>query len=254
MNVMITGASKGIGAALANEFASHGHNLILVARNAELLDAEKTRLSQKYPIDVSCFALDLTRPEDMISLKAIMDQSNVDVLVNNVGMGYLGAFDNMPDDVIHEMITLNISVLVELTKYFLKSRTGSKSRYILQVASTAAFQPGPMMALYYASKAFVVSFSRAIAYENLGKGVYVSILCPGPTDTAFFEKSHMQSTKIGHGLFGMASAASVAKIGYHGLMKHKLMIIPGFFNKLVAFLARNSPSYLSERIAYFLHR
>ncbi|WP_454782283.1 SDR family NAD(P)-dependent oxidoreductase [Legionella sp. WA2022007384] len=255
MITLITGASRGIGRALAFEFASQGHDLILTARNQSLLEELAFQIKEKHPVEVNLIPLDLSGCTSASDLVKQIEALNleIDCLVNNAGIGYLGDFASMDVDYLNELVQLNMATLTALTYYFVKKFIHKGRGQILQVASTAAFQPGPFMAVYYASKSYVVSFSRALAYELKGTGVTISILCPGPTQSDFFKKAGMENSFLARGLIGVQSTEQVAKVAYRGFEKNKLFIIPGLMNKILAYSAKVIPDVLSIRITAFLH-
>lgn len=240
---LITGASGGIGYELAKVFAGEGWNLILVARQAEKLRDFSEGLSQR-GVTVHTLAKDLAVPQAAEELfKEISARSwRVDALVNNAGVGSFGFFSET--DLSHEsrMIELNIACLTKLTKLFLKPMMTRGEGYILNVASTAAFQPGPFMAVYYASKAYVLSFSEALAEETASSGIIVTALCPGATRTGFQDAASMQSSKLfkNHAM----DARAVALEGYRGMIQGKRIVIPGLKNRIMAASVRFAPRRL----------
>ncbi|MFC3909654.1 SDR family NAD(P)-dependent oxidoreductase [Legionella dresdenensis] len=256
MTTLITGASKGIGQALAHEFAAHGHDVVLASRDEHSLNLLATNLRVKYGVKAEVITVDLSRPGGAMNLVESIEERGItiDCLVNNAGIGYLGDFIGISTEHLNSLLQLNVIALTELTHHYAQVFSRAKKGKILQVASVAAFQPGPRMATYYASKAYVVSMSQALAYELEGSGVGVSILCPGPTDTNFFAAANMSATRLAKGRNGMMSAEQVAKIGYREFAKNKLFIIPGFRNKLLAWGTSFVPASLSMKIVAFVHR
>ncbi|KTC78319.1 SDR family NAD(P)-dependent oxidoreductase [Legionella brunensis] len=255
MFTLITGSSKGIGHALACEFAKQGHDLILCARDRELLEQLKQKITTVYSVEVNIIPMDLGQNNSAFNLiKAIEEKGyEINCLVNNAGIGYLGDFASMDSLYLNQMLQLNMITVSELTRYFAKKFTQVGKGKILQVSSTAAFQPGPFMAAYYASKAYVASLSQALAYELKGSGVHVSILCPGPTQTNFFDSAGMDESFLARGFLGIMTPEKVAKIAYRGLEKNKLFIIPGILNKLLAYGAAISPARVTRSITALLH-
>jgi short-subunit dehydrogenase len=239
--VLITGASSGIGRALAHEFARHGHNLVLVARSASALDAMAAELARDHGVRASALAVDLTEADAPARLVAELDAASqaVDVLVNNAGVGLQGAFAELPVERQLQMIQLNVVALTDLTRRLLPGMLARRRGGVLNVGSTAAFQPGPFMAVYYATKAFVLSFSEAIGEEVSGSGVRVTCLAPGPTDTAFAETSGLTGTR----LFGgdVMRADDVARIAYAGWERGDSLVIAGQGNRVRALVARFAP-------------
>jgi short-subunit dehydrogenase len=238
---LITGASAGIGRELAKLFAKNGYSVVLVARNGARLDQFADELQRQFTISVKAFALDLGSASAPQFLFDQVERENIgiDVLVNNAGYGKLGAFADVPLEESLGQIELNITALTHLTKLFLGPMLERKSGKILNVASTAGFQPGPLMAVYYATKAYVISFSEALANELSGSGVTVTCLCPGATDTEFQKRAGTEETL----LFKLRpmTAKAVAQDGYRALMKGKPLVIPGLKNWLVAESLRISP-------------
>lgn len=246
---LITGASGGIGLELAKLFARGGYNLALVARNHDKLKLIADELETAHNVQVKYCAKDLavsSTPDEIFqSLKSEMMQ--VDVLVNNAGFGWHGEFAHMELSDALEMIQVNITALTHLTRLLLPEMIQRKRGRILNVASTAAFQPGPMMAVYYASKAYVLSYSQALSEELRGTGVTVTAFCPGPTTTGFGQRAGFTTDKIFGGILTM-DAQSVAHIGYEGLMKGKSLVIPGKLNwlgtQIIRFVPRSIPMKL----------
>jgi uncharacterized protein len=239
---LVTGASSGIGADLARELAQGGHDLVLAARGADKLRALGDELEKTHAIRAHVIAADLAEPNAAETLVAELArrQLNVDILVNNAGYALYGPFAETDAADELRMIQLNIVALTQLTKLLVPGMLARKQGRILNVASTAAFQPGPLMAVYYASKAYVLSFSEALANECAGSGVTVTALCPGPTRTGFQARANMEKSKLVSGKEIMTSAA-VARIGYRALMKGKAVVIPGASNKMMAQAVRFLP-------------
>ena len=249
---LITGASLGIGRELARVFAKNGYDLLLVSRRADALEAVAGRLEGEFGIKAAALAVDLSLPDgpQMIADHCSNEKLIVEVLVNNAGIGFGGEFGE--SDVSRQMkiIHVNIAALTELTGLFLPQMLLRRSGRILNVASTAAFQPGPLMAVYYASKAYVLSFSEALAEELRNTGVTVTALCPGPTKTGFAASADIESTRLFNSV--IADAASVAEFGYQATMEGKRVAIPGVMNKLVAQSNRIAPRVLVTKIVRML--
>jgi uncharacterized protein len=247
---LITGASSGIGYELAKLFAQDHYNLVLVARSAGKLAQVADELQGQHGISAKPIALDLTAapaPQflfDQLQREAIA----VDVLVNNAGYGKLGEFAKIPLEESLAQIQLNITALTHLTKLFLAPMLERRAGKIMNVASTAGFQPGPLMAVYYATKAYVISFSEALANELSGTGVTVTCLCPGPTDTAFQGRAGTENTMLLKKLRPM-DAAAVARDGYRGLMGGRTLVISGFKNWLLAEATRFGPRKLVTAVS-----
>ena len=246
---LITGATAGIGQELASVFAAHGHNLLLVARNEIRLRQTAVQLETAHQIKTDVLPGDLSRPNAAAELFQAVGERRVEVLVNNAGFGRYGLFAKTELAVLTEMMQVNMCALVELTHLFLKPMLQRRSGRILNVSSTAAFQPGPTFNIYYATKAFVYSFSYALADEVADTGVTVTTLCPGVTRTEFQERANLS---MDHGL-GVMDARTVAEAGYRGLMLGKRVVIPGVLNKLGAFLGRRAPQRLTNSIVKRLH-
>ena len=242
-SALTTGASGGIGLELARIFAREGFELVLVARNRERLEQIAAELK---PASVRVIAVDLTAANAPQEIQREIPA--VDVLVNNAGYGVYGKFAETSFDDDLGLMQLNMTALVVLTRLYLPGMIAARNGKVLNVASTAAFQPGPLMSLYYASKAFVLSFSEAIANELEGTGVTVTALCPGPTATGFQERAHVEKSRLFQYVKVM-DARTVAEIGYRGLMAGKTLVIPGLMNKLLAQSVRVSPRKMVTKIA-----
>ncbi|HVN49628.1 MAG TPA: SDR family oxidoreductase [Bacteroidota bacterium] len=253
--VLITGASGGIGYDLAEIFAKHEYNLVLVARNETKLQQIKSDWETKYHIQIDILSKDLSLPSaakeiyDSIRAKNIF----IDVLVNNAGFGWRGYFSEMNETDVLEMIQVNITSLVHLTRLLLPKMIEHKNGIILNVASTAAFQPGPEMAMYYATKAFVLSFSEALSEEVRTSGITVTTLCPGPTDTNFQARANMANTQLFRRMAVMNSS-DVAAAGYRALMNGKRVVVPGFMNKLGVWSTRFASHGMIMRMVRFMHK
>ncbi len=248
---LVTGASFGIGLEMARVLAREGHDLVLVARSVEKLN-EVARELEKEGVKIHILVRDLSLPGSAKSLyeEVVSQGYPVSWLINNAGHGLHGRFDEMDPARITGMLRLNIESLTELTRFFIPGMRSAGYGRILNVASTAAFQPGPLMAAYYASKAYVLMFSEAVAEELRGSGVKVSTLCPGPTHSEFQERAGMGHVEL-FKRFSM-DPLKVAKAGVHGMKKGKRVIIPGLLNKILAFSTRLSPRWLIPKIVYAL--
>jgi short-subunit dehydrogenase len=239
---LVTGASTGIGVDLAECFAKDGYDLILTARSEPALKDVASRVADKYKIKAATIALDLgqlsagRKLADAIASRGL----SVDVLVNNAGYGTAGAFDGSDESNQLGMIDLNIRALVELTHIYWHAMLKNNRGGILNVASTAAFQPGPLMAVYYASKAFVLSFSEALWKEAEKTKVNVSCLCPGPTVSKFRERAGTGKTRLSRVGTPMASM-KVARLGYRGFRINQRVVVTGARNKVLAGLAPYIP-------------
>jgi short-subunit dehydrogenase len=254
---LITGASTGIGFEFANLLAADGYNLVLIARDEQKLREIAGSLPSKFNISVKVYPKDLSVTSDIENLvrQIRQDAGTIEVLVNNAGFGLSGAFIDADLARELEMIQLNVVSLVIFTKLLAKEMVQRKSGKILNVASTAAFQPGPLMAIYYATKAFVLSFSEALAEELKESGVTVTALCPGPTATQFSKRAELEKSRLFKGgIVPVLDAATVAKIGYDGLSKGQRVVIPGLINKIGVFSVRLTPRKLVAQIAKQLNK
>ncbi|GAA6621248.1 SDR family NAD(P)-dependent oxidoreductase [Scytonema sp. NUACC26] len=233
--VLITGASGGIGYELVKLFAREGYNLVLIARNGEKLVQIAQELNQRYSIAVKVITKDLSNPAspEEIFQELQQEKISVDILVNNAGFAIYGLFNETDLNTELQMLQVNMVSLTHLTKLFLKDMVKQGYGRIMNVASTAAFQPGPLMAVYFATKAYVLSFSEAIANELEGTGVTVTTLCPGPTESGFQQRAAMEDSKIVNGK-KLMNAETVARIGYTSLMEGKTVVITGIKNKILA--------------------
>jgi short-subunit dehydrogenase len=230
---LITGASAGIGAALAREFARHGHDLVLVARRRDRLEDLAADL-ERHGVAVDVIAMDLAADGAVDRLWTELDDRGIglDTLVNNVGVGTHGPFAESDREAERTLLRLNVEIVVELTHRFLENREAGA---VLNVGSVAGFVPGAYMAGYYASKAYVNSFSQALAAEYHDSDVDVTVLCPGPTETEFQERAGMGDSAIGRYLF--YTPEQVARAGYRGLQRGEAVVIPGLaMRALVALL------------------
>lgn len=238
---LVTGASGGIGLDLSRVLARNGHDVILVARTTSRLQEVAAEL-QKSGVTVHVITSDLSRPNAAAHVVAELKRRNIEIeiLVNNAGYGLTGAFADNDLQRELDMIQVNVVALTELTKLLLRPMIARGRGRILNVASTAAFQPGPLMAVYYATKAYVLSFSEAIADELRDSGVSVTALCPGPTQTGFAETANMTQSRL-FTMMRPMSSAEVARAGYRGMMSGTRIVIPGAKNKMLVQALRISP-------------
>ena len=245
---LITGASGGIGYELALLFARDGYDCILVARSQDKLKELAERVEREHRVKTLVLTKDLSRPSavDEIYEEVTAASMQVDVLVNNAGFPVFGLFNETDLQVELEMLQVNVIALTALTKLVLKGMVERRAGRILNLASTAAFLPGPLMAVYYASKAYVLSFSEALSNELRGTGVTITALSPGPTRTGFQKRGVMEDSRLVQG--NIADAASVALAGYRGLMAGRTIVIPGFTNRLIPIVARLAPRGMVTRV------
>jgi hypothetical protein len=246
---LITGASSGIGAELARVHAATGGDLVVLARREDRLIALKAELEAANPINVHVLVEDLVERE---APQRIYDETKsrgirVDYLINNAGFGYRGLFHEQDWSRNAAMIQVNVTALAHLTRLFAPEMVARRSGRILNVASMAGFLPGPIQSVYYASKAFIVSFTEALANELAATGVTVTALCPGPVETEFVERAGLESTR---GFVTTASAREVAQAGYAGMLEGKTLVVPGLLNRIVvSVLLRITPRKAAARIS-----
>ncbi len=243
--VLITGASRGIGEAFARVYAKKQHNLILVARNENDLDALKEELSTQHSVEIVVLSHDLTKGDEIQQIFEQVKQQNltVDVLINNAGYGDYGEFASGDWAKLQGMILLNILALTHLSHLFLPGMIARGQGQILNVSSTAAFQPGPMMAVYFATKAYVLSLSEALSAETEGTGVTVTVLCPGPTQSNFGQNANMDQIALMGDVTSdkLPTALSVAEYGYEALNSGEVVAVHGVMNKVLTFMPRLTP-------------
>lgn len=246
---LITGATSGIGKEFAFVFAEHNYNLILVATKKDVLEKTKQEINEKYTVSVETIEKDLTEDHAGRDIHDYVSSQNitVDVLVNNAGFGNFGMFIETSWEKEKAMMELNMIAVTELTKYFSQSMVLRNSGKILNVASTAAFLPGPLMAVYYATKAYVLSFSEALSNELEDTGVYVTALCPGPTQSNFQSRASMEKSKLVKGR-SLPTARDVAEFGYASLMNKKVVAVHGWKNKIQALAPRFLPRSVVRKI------
>jgi short-subunit dehydrogenase len=242
--VLITGASSGIGRALAHLFARDGYTVVLAARHASTLETLQAELVSTYRGMAHAMPADLATDggAELLHAQLLHERLTVDVLVNNAGFGMQGAFMELPLDRQLQMMTLNMTSLVTLTRLLTPSMVQRRHGGVINVGSTAGFQPGPYMAVYYATKAFVVSFSEAIADELKDTGVVVSCLAPGPTSTGFATEAGVTHAPLFQG--NVMSADEVARIGYEGWLRGRALVIAGSRNRRRYLLSKLMPRAL----------
>jgi short-subunit dehydrogenase len=250
---LVTGCTSGIGLHLAREFARHGHPLVLVAPDAIELRALAVALSTEFGISATPVAKDLEDPEAAEDIFYRMEREDitVDILVNNAGHGFRGKFWEIPIETDLSMLRLNVEAVLRLTKLFLPPMLARNSGRILNTASVAGFEPGPMLNVYHSTKAFVLSFSEALAVELEETGVSVTALCPGPTDTDFFPKADMEAV-VAFQKGNLMAPQEVAEAGYKGAMDRELLVIPGAANKALVgarrILTEHAQAKLNEKM------
>ncbi len=255
--VLITGASRGIGEAFARVYAKRQHDLILVARNQADLDKLQEELSNQYDIDVVVLCHDLTKENEIQQLYDEIQRQNltVDVLINNAGYGDYGEFFKSDWSKLQGMILLNMLAVTHLSHLFLPDMIARGQGQILNVASTAAFQPGPRMAVYFATKAYILSFSEALSAETEGTGVSVTVLCPGPTQSNFGQNANMEQIALVGDVTSdkLPTALAVAEYGYEALNNGEVVAVHGAVNKVLTFMPRLTPrGVLRQGVKQFL--
>ena len=252
---LITGASSGIGADLAECAAADGFDLVLVARRVNALTAVAQRCEKKHDAKVTIFPADLGDPTASRVLCAELRARKLDVhtLINNAGVGATGSVAALSLDAQLNIIQVNVTALTELTRRLLPVMTERGTGAIMNVASTAAFLPGPGMAVYYASKAYVLSFTEALAEELRDTDIHVSALCPGPTATGFGAASGISASKLMKQKALVMSSAAVARIGWDGLLRRERVVVPGFANKVMIQSLRAAPRAIAARISASLN-
>lgn len=239
---LITGASSGLGADFAQLFAKDGHNLVLLARNEQKLTQLAQQIESDFGVRASVMVKDLGNQADVDSILPELQALNIhiDYLVNNAGLGEYGPFHESDWPKLRQLMDVNILALSQLTHQLVQPMVAKGYGKILHVASTAAFQPGPLMAAYYASKAFVLSLGEAMHHELKDTGVTVTVLCPGPTETNFFNAAAMDLSRLTKSPM-MQSSKEVVSFGYRKMMAGKMTVIPGLMNKLGTFLIPFAP-------------
>ena len=246
---LITGASNGLGVEFAKIHAAKGDNLVLVARGKDKMNLLKAEIEKRHDVSVYVIGRDLseTGAPKTIYNELKTQKIKIDYLINNAGFGDFGPYEKSNWEKQLEMINLNITAVAYFTRLFLPDMIKNGYGRILNVASTASFQPGPTMSVYFATKAFVLSFSEAIANEVKGTGVTVTALCPGATATGFKTAASLDNSSLFKG--SIATSKSVAEYGYKSMMKGKTVVIHGLINKLMAFSVRFAPRNIVTAIA-----
>lgn len=242
---VVTGASGGIGLEFAKLLAQAGYDLALVARSRARLENIAIELRDRFGVNVQVVACDLAVANSAHEVQERVPEC--DVLINNAGFANNGRFAELSEGMLLEEIQLNIATLTQLSRLYLPGMIERKDGKILNVASTAGFLPGPNMAVYYATKAYVISLSEALAEEVRGTGVTVTVLCPGATATGFQERAKVETTPLFR--LPMAKASDVAKAGVDGMMRGSRVVVPGLTNKLVAIAPKITPRALLVRVS-----
>jgi len=250
MTALVTGASSGIGYELAKVLAENGHDLVITARSREPLEKLSAEIQATHKVKVRILVKDLANssaPREIFD-ELMHDGAQIDLLINNAGFGNHGAFANIELDADLRLLQVNVVALTALTKLFLREMLSRCRGRVMNVASTAGFLPGPLMATYYASKAYVLHFSEAVAQEVAGRGVSVTALCPGPVDTAFQKRAGIEGSRLFKDGAAM-DARTVALAGYRGMMHGKRIVIPGASNKFLTASVRLAPRRMAAFIA-----
>lgn len=242
--VLITGANSGLGKEFAKIFAKEGYNMVITGRNKKTLSDVKKQLKESYNIKVNSFPCNLSNMEEVKNFCSYIEEQkfSIDVLINNAGLGYCGYFGEVPWNKHEEVIRVNIIALTYLTRFIIEDMKKKRSGKILNIASTGAYQPGPLTNVYYASKAYVLSFSQALKEEVKDLGITVVALCPGTTKTDFAKRAGKKELEVA------MSAEKVAYIGYKCLFRRRGLCIPGGINKAVIILSKLMPANITAKI------
>lgn len=249
---LVTGASAGIGMAFANLLAAEEYNLVVTARREDRLRTLADFLTERHDVQVRAIPMDLAAPDGPQRLYDEVHDADqpVDLLVNNAGFGGVGRFEALDYIRQRQMIDVNVSALTGLARLFLPDMKVRACGGIINVASTAAFQAGPFMAVYYASKAYVLSFSEALSEECRGTGVTVTCLCPGVTATEFFESAGFRDMPLYR--LGMMDAARVVRRGYDGWRAGRAVVLPSLLNQMLVWGSRSLPRAVTRRVVRVL--
>jgi len=252
---LITGASEGIGEAFAREFASHGFDLVLVARRESKLESVARSIKEQHDVDIRLCPCDLLATDAAEKLFENCADLEIDVLVNNAGIMYHGEFKGQDIDSIDRVVQLNISSLTKLTRLFLQPMLSRGSGRIMNVTSTGGFQAAPTMAVYGASKGYILFLTEALSEELRGSGVSATAFCPGSTNTHMLEESFGEGTRKGflNAVF-MMNPEEVAQYGYKACMDGDAIALPGFVNNLVTFLNRLQPRWFNRRMRAIVYK
>lgn len=246
---LITGAAAGLGHEFSKLAIADGYNLILIDIDAEKLAEVKKMIEKTSDLKITIIAKDLCKPNIAHEIYNEVKGENIEMLINNAGFGVFGEFSETNWQREEDMMYLHMLTSTHLTKLVIKDMVVANRGKILNISSLAAFQPGPLMAIYYASKSFLLSFTEAVAREIKDSGVSISVLCPGPTKTNF-QSTVSENTSKNKIAVNMASVKTVASYGYKAFVKGKIVIIPGAMNKILAFLPRILPRSTAANIVY----
>jgi uncharacterized protein len=248
---LITGASKGIGKEIAMELADRGYELLLVARNSYELQQVKEEIQKKYAVSVDYLVVDLSEPTAVERLFTWVLEKQIDlrILVNNAGYGLVGDFETYSFEEQQKMMQVNMNAVVEACHRFFPMLSGKGQAYVLNIASSTAYQAIPLMSLYAASKVFVLNFSRGLFHEWKNKGISVTAVSPGATSTSFNDRANLRESARKAAQKVTMSPSAVAKMAINGMFAKKPEVITGFINQLGAFLAWIAPKSISEKIA-----
>jgi uncharacterized protein len=246
---LITGGAMGLGYEFAKLAAADGYDLVILDAAHDQLENAKNSINNAFTVKIDTHFIDLSENEIYKQLEAIVQHSDIDILINNAGFGLFGKFQGTDWEIEERMIRLHILTSTFLTKKVLAGMLRKKSGKIMNVSSIAAFHPGPYLSVYYATKAYLRSFSLAVGYEVKNTGVSITLFCPGNTSTHFADQLAWRSnTKRSKVPFFNSDPGKVARIGYEGMLKKRRIVIPGFHNRVLALLARLIPASLSAHL------
>ena len=249
---LITGATSGIGNGFAQLLARDGINLVIVSRNERRLREVRDELENRYSVNIFVIAMDLADPGAPSEVFDILEQAGIvlGILVNNAGFNVYGPFEETDLDEELKMIRLHVVAVTEMTKLFLRQRARQVENKILNVSSIAGMVPGPLVSVHFATRAYILSFSLALSDEYRGSDVHVTCLCPGPTKSAFFDRAGMSNVRLASGMpIKLMHAKAVAATGYNALKRRKVIVVPGYRNKLLAFLASVAPLAMASSVS-----
>jgi short-subunit dehydrogenase len=252
---LITGATSGIGKEFAQLLAQDGINLVIIARNENRLEEVRRDLENEYSINVFTISRDLADPAAPVRVFKILEREGIvlNILVNNAGFNVYGLFEETDLEEELKMIRLHIVAVTEMTKLFLRQRSRQVVNEILNVSSIAGMVPGPLVSVHFATRAYILNFSLALSNEYKGSDVHVTCLCPGPTKSKFFDRAKMSNVRLASGKpIKLMNAKEVAATGYNALKKRKVIVVPGYRNKILAFMASIAPRTMATRITRWL--